>query len=153
MSLDKVDRVILARLQRDGRLSNVRLAAAVNLSEAACLRRVRALEQAGYIEGYVALLNAGRLGLKDNAFVQITLQQEQQQDLSAFEQAVQAIPEVMECYLMTGEYDYLLRVVVADMADFERIHRQYLTRLPGVSRVHSSFALRAITRKTALPLS
>jgi DNA-binding Lrp family transcriptional regulator len=101
----------------------------------------------------VALLDPGRLGLKDNAFVQITLQQEQQQDLAAFERAVRAIPEVMECYLMTGDYDYLLRVVVADMADFERIHRQSLTRLPGVARVHSSFALRAVTKKTALPIA
>ena len=152
MSPDKIDRAILDCLQKNGRISNVRLAAAVNLSEAACLRRVRALEGAGYIEGYAALLDAGKLGLKDNAFVQITLQQEQQKDLAAFEKAVQAIPEVMECYLMTGEYDYLLRVVVADMGDFERVHRRYLTRLPGVARVHSSFALRAVTKKTALPL-
>ncbi len=153
MTLDKIDRAILAQLQRDGRTSNVRLAAQVNLSEAACLRRVRALEAAGFIEGYVALLDPGRLGLKDVAFVQITLQQEQQRDLAAFEKAVRAIPEVMECYLMTGEYDYLLRVVVADMADFERIHRSALTRLPGLARLHSSFALRTVTKKTALPIA
>ena len=152
MKEDKTDRAILALLQTDGRITNVELAQRVNLSEAACLRRVRALESAGYLDGYVGLVNPTKVGLTGNAFVQITLQQEQQRDLDAFEKAVRAVPEIMECYLMTGEYDYLLRVVVADMADFERIHRSYLTNLPGVARVHSSFALRTVTKKTALPL-
>jgi len=152
MQIDKTDRAILVALQSNGRMTNVELAERVNLSEAACLRRVRALEQSGLLEGYVALVDPIKVGLPANAFVQITLQQEQQKDLEAFEKAVRAIPAVMECYLMTGEFDYLLRVVVADMGDFEGIHRRYLTSLPGVARVQSSFAMRTVTKKTALPL-
>lgn len=153
MKLDRYDRAILAQLQKDGRISNVELASRVDLSESACLRRVRALEQTGLIERYAALVNQHKVGLPGDVFVSITLQREEQGDLDAFEAAVQRIPEVMECYLMTGEFDYLLRLVVADMADFERIHRQHLTRLPGVARVHSSVALRAVRRTTELPLS
>ncbi len=152
MSIDKIDKLILRELQGDGRLSNVKLAGVVGLSEAACLRRVRALENEGYITGYTALVNSARLGLPGNVFVEITLHQEQQRDLEAFEAAVRGVPEVMECYLMTGQYDYLLRVVVKDLEDFERIHRESITRLPGVSRVQTSFALRTVTKGTSLPI-
>ena len=152
MLLDRFDKAILDQLQRDGRISNVQLAALVNLSESACLRRVRVLEQAGLIERYVALLDQKEAGLTGTVFVHIVLGREEQSDLAAFESAVQNIPEVMECYLMTGEFDYLLRVVVSDMADFERIHHSELTRLPGVARVNSSVAIRTVTKKTALPL-
>ena len=152
MLLDRFDKAILDQLQRDGRISNVQLAALVNLSESACLRRVRVLEQAGLIERYVALLDQKEAGLTGTVFVHIVLGREEQSDLAAFESAVQHIPEVMECYLMTGEFDYLLRVVVSDMADFERIHHSELTRLPGVARVNSSVAIRTVTKKTALPL-
>lgn len=152
MILDRFDKAILDQLQRDGRISNVQLAALVNLSESACLRRVRVLEQAGLIERYVALLDQKEAGLTGTVFVHIVLGREEQSDLAAFESAVQNIPEVMECYLMTGEFDYLLRVVVSDMADFERIHHSELTRLPGVARVNSSVAIRTVTKKTALPL-
>ncbi|MCH2334644.1 MAG: Lrp/AsnC family transcriptional regulator [Pseudomonadales bacterium] len=152
MLLDRFDKTILDQLQRDGRISNVQLAALVNLSESACLRRVRVLEQAGLIERYVALLDQKEAGLTGTVFVHIVLGREEQSDLAAFESAVQNIPEVMECYLMTGEFDYLLRVVVSDMADFERIHHSELTRLPGVARVNSSVAIRTVTKKTALPL-
>ena len=152
MHLDRFDKAILDQLQRDGRISNVQLAALVNLSESACLRRVRVLEQAGLIERYVALLDQKEAGLTGTVFVHIVLGREEQSDLAAFESAVQNIPEVMECYLMTGEFDYLLRVVVSDMADFERIHHSELTRLPGVARVNSSVAIRTVTKKTALPL-
>ena len=152
MLLDRFDKAILGQLQRDGRISNVQLAALVNLSESACLRRVRVLEQAGLIERYVALLDQKEAGLTGTVFVHIVLGREEQSDLAAFESAVQNIPEVMECYLMTGEFDYLLRVVVSDMADFERIHHSELTRLPGVARVNSSVAIRTVTKKTALPL-
>ena len=152
MLLDRFDKAILDQLQRDGRISNVQLAAQVNLSESACLRRVRVLEQAGLIERYVALLDQKEAGLTGTIFVHIVLGREEQSDLAAFEAAVQNIPEVMECYLMTGEFDYLLRVVVSDMADFERIHHSELTRLPGVARVNSSVAIRTVTKKTALPL-
>ena len=152
MLLDRFDKAILDQLQRDGRISNVQLAALVNLSESACLRRVRVLEQVGLIERYVALLDQKEAGLTGTVFVHIVLGREEQSDLAAFESAVQNIPEVMECYLMTGEFDYLLRVVVSDMADFERIHHSELTRLPGVARVNSSVAIRTVTKKTALPL-
>jgi DNA-binding Lrp family transcriptional regulator len=150
--LDRYDKLILAALQSDGRISNVHLAQQVNLSESACLRRVRALEESGLIDRYVALLNQNAAGLPGNVFVQIGLHREVESDLAAFEDAVREIPEVMECYLMTGEFDYLLRVVVADMADFERIHKTELTRLPGVARVNSSFGIRTVQRKTELPL-
>ena len=152
MPIDDIDKSILRDLQRDGRTSNVKLAEAVGLSEAACLRRVRALEASGLITGYTALVNPARLGLPGNVFVEITLHQEQQQDLEAFERAVRGVPEVMECYLMTGQYDYLLRVVVKDLEDFERIHRESITRLPGVSRVQTSFALRTVTKRTSFPV-
>ncbi len=133
-------------------MSNVQLASRVNLSESATLRRVRALEESGMISRYAALLNQRNVGLPGNVFVQIGLHREEESELAAFEEAVRAIPEVMECYLMTGEFDYLLRVVVADMADFERIHKEGLTRLPGVARVNSSVAIRTVRRKTELPL-
>jgi DNA-binding Lrp family transcriptional regulator len=152
MQMDKYDRAILAALQQDGRVSNVQLANRVNLSESACLRRVRALEEAGYIDRYVALVNQSRVGLGGNVLVHIGLHREEQSELAAFEAAVRNIPEVMECYLMTGEFDYLLRVVVADMADFERLHKEALTRLPGVARVNSSVAIRTVQKKTELPL-
>jgi DNA-binding Lrp family transcriptional regulator len=152
MRLDNYDKSILEALQKDGRISNVQLAQHVSLSESACLRRVRALEEAGMIRGYVALVSQNEAGLPGNVFVQIGLHREVESELAAFEDAVRNIPEVMECYLMSGEFDYLLRVVVADMADFERIHKTELTRLPGVARVNSSFAIRTVQRKTGLPL-
>ncbi|MCI0518076.1 MAG: Lrp/AsnC family transcriptional regulator [Woeseiaceae bacterium] len=152
MKLDRYDRAILQALQQDGRISNVQLAARVNLSESACLRRVRALEQDGLIERYVALLNQKKAGVGGTVFVHIALRREEQSELAAFEEAVHAIPEIMECYLMTGEFDYLLRVVVSDMADFERLHNEALTRLPGVARVNSSIAIRTVTKTTELPL-
>lgn len=149
---DKTDRAILRELQKDGRMSNVDLARTVNLSESACLRRVRALEEEGVIDGYVGLVNSAKAGLPGNVFVRITLQRQQQKDLEEFEAAIQRVPEVMECYLMTGDSDYLLRVVVADAADFERIHYQQLTRLPAVARVQSGFALRTVIKRTAIPI-
>jgi DNA-binding Lrp family transcriptional regulator len=153
MPLDRYDRAILRALQQDGRISNVHLAARVSLSESACLRRVRVLEQGGYIERYVALLSQKKVGVGGTVFVHIALRREEQSELAAFEEAVQDIPEIMECYLMTGEFDYLLRVVVSDMADFERLHNEALTRLPGVARVNSSVAIRTVTKTTELPLA
>jgi DNA-binding Lrp family transcriptional regulator len=151
-TLDRADRAILTELQANGRLPNVELARRVNLSESACLRRVKLLEEAGVIDRYATLLNQKAVGLPDSVLVEVSLTREQQEDLDAFEEAVRRLPEVMECYLMSGEYDYLLRVVVANTADYERIHREHITRLPGVLRVRSSFALRTVTKKTALPL-
>jgi DNA-binding Lrp family transcriptional regulator len=152
MKIDRFDRAILAALQQDGRISNVQLAGKVSLSESACLRRVRALEQAGLIQRYVALLDQKKVGLSGTVFVHIALRREEQSELAAFEKAVKDIPQVMECYLMTGEFDYLLRVVVSDMADFERLHNEALTRLPGVARVNSSVAIRTVTKRTELPV-
>ena len=152
MKLDRLDNQILAALQQDGRISNRDLAEKVHLSESACLRRVRALEEAGVIDRYVALVNQAKVGLPGNVFVSITLNRQEQADLAAFEEAVRGVPEVMECYLMTGQQDYLLRVVVSDPADFERLHARHLTRLPGVARVQSSFALRTVRKGAELPL-
>ena len=150
--LDRIDRLILHELQLDGRLSNAALAQKVNLSESACLRRVRLLEESGLLRGYVALVDQSSAGYPDNVFVRITLHSQQQDDLTAFEKEALKLAEVMECYLMSGDADYLLRVIVADARDYERIHSQYLTRLPGVARVHSSFALRTVTKKTEIPV-
>ena len=150
--LDRADRMILHELQLDAKLTNLALAERVNLSESACLRRVRRLEEAGMIRGYVGLVDQTRAGFPDNVFVQITLHSQQRDDLAAFEAAVKELPEVMECYLMSGEADYIIRVVVADARDYERIHSQHLTRLPGVDRVHSSFALRTVIKKTEIPI-
>jgi Lrp/AsnC family leucine-responsive transcriptional regulator len=152
MKIDKTDRTILHALQLDGRLSNVNLSQQVNLSESACLRRVKLLENAGVVERYSMLVNQAAVGLPGNVFVEISLAQQQQDELDIFEERVLKIPEVMECYLMSGDYDYLLRVVVADASDYERIHHQHLTRLPGVARVRSSFALRTVTKSQELPI-
>lgn len=152
MKLDRTDRTILAELQRDGRLTNRELAEKAHLSESACLRRVRSLEEAGVIDRYAALVSQTKVGLPGNVFVSITLNRQEQADLAAFEEAVRRVPEVMECYLMTGQQDYLLRVVVTDPSDFERLHSQHLTRLPGVARVQSSFALRTVRKSAELPV-
>jgi Lrp/AsnC family leucine-responsive transcriptional regulator len=150
--IDRIDRLILHELQLDGRLTNAALASRASLSESACLRRVRALEASGLIRGYVGLVDQSSAGYPDNVFVRITLTSQQQDDLRDFEAAVRRIPEVMECYLMSGDADYLLRVIVADARDYERVHSQHLTRLPGVDRVHSSFALRTVIKKTEIPV-
>lgn len=152
MKLDRFDLTILSVLQSDGRITNVDLADRAKLSESACLRRVKALEKSGLIKGYVAQVDQAKAGLPVNVFVNITLVHQDLTELKAFEEAVQEIPEVMECYLMSGEHDYVLRVVVADVNDYERIHQRYLTRLPGVDRVNSSFALRTVRKTNQLPI-
>ncbi len=152
MKFDRTDRAILHALQTEGRTSNVTLAKTVNLSESACLRRVKQLEDAGIINRYVMLVDQAKAGYPSDVFVQISLQRQQGEDLERFEQAVRGVPEIMECYLMTGDADFLLRVIASDAADFERIHTRILTRLPGVARVHSSFALRTIVKKTEVPI-
>ena len=152
MKLSKTDYAILQALQEDGKLSNVALAERVNLSESACLRRVKVLERADVIERYVMIVNSGTIGMSGRVFVEITLNSQEQEGLTFFERAIQEIPEVMECYLMSGDFDYLVQVVVKDIQDYERLHHDSLTKLPGVSRVKSSFSLRTITKRTALPL-
>jgi Lrp/AsnC family transcriptional regulator, leucine-responsive regulatory protein len=150
--LDSQDRAILRLLQEDARSTNAALAEKVSLSESACLRRVKALEESGMIQGYTALIDQQQAGYPVNVFVSITLDRQSRPGLDAFENAVRNVPEVMECYLMTGEHDYLLRLVVQDLKDFERVHSQHLTRLPQVVRVQSSFAMRTVTRSRVLPV-
>ena len=149
---DRLDRAILHQLQKDARISNTALADKIGLSESATLRRVRRLEESKLIRGYVGLVDQSAAGYPDNVFVQITLTGQQHDKLEAFERAVKKIPEVMECFLMSGEADYLLRVIVADARDYEHLHSQHLTSLPGVARVHSSFALRTVAKKTEVPI-
>jgi len=152
ITFDALDRKILTTIQADGRISIADLAEVVGLSPSACHRRLRQLEEAGVVEGYVALVNPGACGRGTSVFVQITLDRQQEQDLAAFEAKARECPEVMECYLMAGDSDYLLRVVVADGSDYERLHTQTLTRLPGVARVRSSFTLRTVAKRTAIPM-
>tara|TARA_B100001996_G_scaffold165_1_gene178 strand:+ start:2877 stop:3356 length:480 start_codon:yes stop_codon:yes gene_type:complete len=151
-SLDAVDRAILSLLQDDGRLANVDLADGVNLSPSACLRRVRRLEEEGFINQYVALIDPSKVGMGTNVFVEITLSSQAEDALDAFEAAVTARPEIMSCHLMAGDFDYLLRVVIDDVADYEALHRTHLAQLPGVARLVSSFALRPVCDRTAYPL-
>ena len=150
--LDDLDRAILRELMRDGRMTNVQLAERVHLSPSACLRRVRALEESGVVESYVALLNAAKAGLAGAAFVFVTLEQQGRAMLDAFERDAQRHPEITECYLLAGTADYLLRIVFRDSSDFERIHTEILTQLPGVSRVQSTFPLRTVKKTTVLPI-
>ncbi len=152
MDLDQHDRQILTVLQREGRISNAALAERVNLSASATHRRVQRLETQGYIRAYVAILNARKVDLPTTVFVEIKLQTQADEVLDAFEKAVALVPDVLECHLMAGTADYILKVVAADTDDFARIHRQYLTRLPGVAQMQSSFALRTVFKTTALPV-
>ena len=151
--LDRTDERILAVLQRQGRISNAELSEQVNLSPSACHRRVARLEEAGFIRDYVALLDPRKLGRPTTVFVEITLTGQADEVLEAFEREVARVPDVLECHLMAGKSDYLLKVVARDSEDFARIHRQYLTRLPGVTQMQSSFALRTVFKTTALPVT
>ncbi len=150
--LDDTDLRILAVLQKSGRISNSDLSERVNLSPSACHRRVRLLEDNGFIRDYVALLDPRKVGRPTTVFVEITLSGQADDLLEAFEREVALVPEVLECHLMAGRFDYLLKVVVRDGDDFARIHRSSLARLPGVSQMQSSFALRTVFKTTALPV-
>jgi len=150
--LDSIDRQILACLQRNGRISNVDLAKEVGLSPSPCLRRVRDLEAAGVIDRYVAVLDQAAAGLTLSVFVQVTLERQVEAALETFEKTIADRPEVMECYLMTGDADYLLRIVVDDVMAYEQFLKNHLTRIPGVSSIKSSFALNRVKYETALPL-
>ncbi|EAU45747.1 Lrp/AsnC family transcriptional regulator [Salipiger bermudensis] len=152
MDLDDIDHRILRVLQKQGRMSNAELSEQVHLSASACHRRVQRLESEGIIRGYVALLDARRMGMPTTVFVEITLSAQADEVLEAFEKAVSRIPDVLECHLMAGSADYILKVVAEDTEDFARIHRQHLTRLPGVAQMQSSFALRTVFKTTALPV-
>lgn len=151
-NLDPIDRRILEELQANGRITNQELADLVGLSPSPCLRRVRQLEAESVIARYVALIDPEAMGLSVTAFVRIRLDQQDDRHLAEFEAAVAGFPEVMECYLMTGEADYQLRVLVTSLGAFEDFLRHRLTRVPGVANVTTSFALRPVIYKTALPL-
>ena len=152
MNLDATDLRILRALQDDGSLSNVQLAQRVHLSPSPCLARVKALQAAGVIERYVALVSAASLGLGLNVFISISLTNQRKQALAEFERRIAEHDEVMECYLMTGDSDYLIRVAVADMAALEKFILEQLTPIPGIEKIRSSFALKQVRYKTALPL-
>lgn len=149
---DSMDQSILRVLQREGRISNADLADRVHLSPSACHRRTQRLEAGGAIKGYVALLDPAKLDRRATAFVEISLSGQADDILEAFEAAVKRVPDVLECHLMAGSADYLLKVVARDTEDFARIHRQYLSRLPGVAQMQTSFALRTVFKTTALPV-
>ena len=152
MQLDPIDFRILAQLQEDGSLTNVELARRVHLSPSPCLARVKALEAAGVIERYVALASAKALGLGLNVFINISLKSQSKEALAEFERRIAEHDEVMECYLMTGDSDYLIRVAVPDIAALERFILEQLTPIPGIEKIRSSFALKQVRYKTALPL-
>lgn len=153
IDLDATDIRILRELQKDASLSNVELAARVNLSPSPCLARVKNLEKQGVVSRRVALLDAGKLGLKVVVFIQITLDKQRRDNLDEFERAITSLPPVMECYLMSGDSDYLLRVIVPDVEALQRLIVEQITRIPGVASVRSSFALKQIFYSTALPLA
>ncbi len=152
MDIDHIDRRILEVLQKAGRMSNADLADRVHLSASACHRRVQRLEKEGYIRDYVALLDARKMGRPTTVFVEITLSGQADEVLDAFEKAVARVPDVLECHLMAGTADYLLKVVAGDTEDFARIHRKHLATLPGVAQLQSSFALRTVRNTTAMPV-
>ena len=153
MELDRYDRQILRQLQEDGRLSNQELADRIGLSPSPCLRRVRALEEAGIIAGYHALVNAKALGLSLMALIHISMDQHTPERFDGLEVAVRNIPEILECLLITGQAaDYQLKVVVRDMDAYQELLLNRITRIPGVTGVHSSFVLRRVVDKTALPV-
>lgn len=150
--MDQFDRRILENLQHDGRATNVELASQVGLSPSPCLRRVRELEKAGVIRQYVALLEPSEVGIGVSVFAQVSLERQIEALLEAFEEAVRARPEVVECYLMTGNHDYLLRIVVPDLNAYRSFVLDHLSKAPGVANIRSSFALKQVKYSTALPL-
>jgi Lrp/AsnC family transcriptional regulator, leucine-responsive regulatory protein len=150
--IDSIDIKILKELQLDGSLSNVELAKRVHLSPSPCLARVKALEKSGVIDRYVALVKPKAVGLGLNVFISISLKQQGKAELEAFEQSISLRDEVMECYLMTGDSDYLIRVAVPDIAALERFILDRLTPIEGIEKIRSSFALKQVRYKTALPI-
>lgn len=147
--LDTVDRTLLTILQTDARITNAALAEQVHLSPSACLRRVRRLEEAGVITGYVAVLDRSMIGRGTSVFVEITLTSQHEDLLDEFEAQVAVVPEVLSCHLMAGNSDYLLHVAADDVSDYERIHKSHLVRLPHVAQLRSSFALRTVCDRKA----
>jgi Lrp/AsnC family leucine-responsive transcriptional regulator len=152
IQLDGIDRRILIELQREGRLTNQDLADRIGLSPTACLRRTKRLEQVGVLSHYVALVDATLVGLEIIAFTRVSLERQGAAEIDQFERTVAAWPEVLECYLLTGDTDYQLKVVAGSLSEYETFLREKLTRTPGVAKIHSSLAFRPIVNRTALPL-
>lgn len=152
LQIDATDRKLLRELQKDSRRSVQVLGEVVGLSASACHRRIRTLEDAGYISGYRAMLDAGRLGFAMQFFIEVGLISQSEAALDAFEAAVQDIPEVLECHLMAGQSDYILRVACRDHDDFEHLHRRLSARLPGVARIHSNMSIRTVKARIGLPI-
>jgi DNA-binding Lrp family transcriptional regulator len=152
MNLDGTDLRILTELQQDSSLTNIELARRVHLSPSPCLTRVKALEASGVIGRYVALVNPKKLGLNLSVFISISLKEQSKSALAEFEQRIAEHDEVMECYLMTGDSDYLIRVAIADITALEKFILEQLTPIPGIEKIRSSFALKQVRYKTALPL-
>jgi len=152
MQLDRIDRRILTALQRNGRLTNVELAKEVGLSPSPCLRRVRQLEEAGIIENYVALLNAGRIGLGMTVFVRVWLTGQDEDTVNHFIESVQQLPQVVECHLMAGDCDFLLRVVSADLEAYRRFQAERLARIKGVRSVKTDIPMQKVKLSWELPL-
>ena len=152
MQIDAIDLKILDVLQRNARVSNAELAQSVGLSPSPCLRRIRNLEQAGVISKYAAILDQTVVELSISVFVQVTLERQVESALETFERLIRERAEVLECYLMTGDADYLLRIVVPDVAAYEQFLKDHLTRIPGVASIKSSFALNRVKYETALPI-
>ena len=153
IALDHIDQKIVAALQGDGRMTAQELANRVGLSPSPCARRVRLLEQSGVIKGYIAVIDQAKVGLPISAFASIKLARQREDDLDRFEQAVSRWPEVVDCYLMTGQRDYLMRIVVRDLEAYERFLKDKLTRLEGVASIETSFALGQVKRSEHLPFS
>lgn len=152
-TLDAADRRILGQLQKDSKMTNVELSGRVGLSPSPCLARVKQMEREGVIRGYVALVDPEALGMTINVFIQVTLEKQVERALQTFEQKMNSFPEVMECYLMSGDSDYLVRLIVPDIPALERFIVKELATIPGVSNIRSSFALKQVKYKTALPIS
>lgn len=150
--LDKIDKIILIELQRKAIMPIADLAERAGLSPSSCHRRVKLLEQAGVITGYTATLDGKRLGLANEFFVEVSLGSQTEEAFEKFEKAVQRVPEILECHLMSGQFDYLLRVAAADSTDYERVHRTKLSRLPGIQRIQSSLALRTVKPWSGFPV-
>ena len=150
--MDKFDTEILSFLQLNGRASFQEVGEVAGLSLSACHKRVKALEKDGVIERYAAIVNEDRIGLRTSTYVQVRLKDQQQETLDAFEAQVVTHPEIMDCVLMAGDWDYLIRILCNGVQDYERIHHDILTALPGVERVNSNFALRTVCRRTEVPL-
>jgi len=152
LKLDSIDRKILRALQADARISNQDLAAKVGLSPSPCLRRVRLLEEAGFVVRHVTLIDPDKVGLHLSIFALVSVDARGDHPLERFEQIIAKRPEVMECFMITGEADYLLRIVMADMEAYERFLKEFLTRIPGVAKVRSSIAFKPVVFRTELPV-